>query len=48
VTIEAQSSCIARALEDAIARGEISPHQPCEAYVAFVGADRARFGLTAE
>jgi poly(A) polymerase len=39
---------IKRALEDAIARGEISPHQPCEAYVAFVGADRARFGLTAE
>ena len=36
---------IKRALEDAIARGEIAPHQPSEAYAEFVGADRARFGL---
>jgi poly(A) polymerase len=36
---------IKRALEEAIARGEIAPHQECEAYVALVGGARARFGL---
>ena len=36
---------IKRALEEAVASGEVAPHQECEAYVAFVGADRARFGL---
>ncbi|HEY2517699.1 MAG TPA: HDIG domain-containing protein [Polyangiaceae bacterium] len=36
---------IKRALEEAIAQGEIAPHQECDAYVAFVGADKVRFGL---
>jgi poly(A) polymerase len=36
---------IKRALDEAIAKGEIAPHLECEAYVAFVAGDRARFGL---
>ena len=36
---------IKRALDEAIVKGEIAPHQECEAYVAFVAADKARFGL---
>jgi poly(A) polymerase len=36
---------IKRMLEEAIATGEIAPQEPCEAYVAFVAADRARFGI---
>jgi poly(A) polymerase len=36
---------IKRALEEAIAKGEIAPHQECEAYVEIVAQDRARFGL---
>ena len=36
---------IKRALEEAVATGEVAPHQECEAYVAFVGANRERFGL---
>jgi poly(A) polymerase len=36
---------IKNALEDAIAAGEIEPHQPAEAYVAFVEASKARFGI---
>jgi poly(A) polymerase len=36
---------IKRLLEEAIAAGEIEPQQPSEAYVAFVGENRARFGL---
>jgi len=36
---------IKRALEAAVASGEIAPHQESEAYVAFVGANRGRFGL---
>jgi poly(A) polymerase len=36
---------IKRALEEAIANGEIAPQQPNEAYVAFVGANKTRFGL---
>jgi poly(A) polymerase len=39
---------IKRALEEAIAKGEIAPHQACEAYVEIVGKDRARFGLPGE
>jgi poly(A) polymerase len=36
---------IKRALEEAIATGEIAPHQECEAYVEFVGANKGRFGI---
>ena len=36
---------IKRALDEAIVKGEIPPHQECEAYVAFVGENRARFGI---
>jgi poly(A) polymerase len=36
---------IKRALEESIAAGEIEPHQESDAYVAFVGANRERFGL---
>jgi poly(A) polymerase len=36
---------IKKQLEAAIAGGEIEAHQPCEAYVAFIEKDRARFGL---
>ena len=36
---------VKRLLEAAIASGEVPPHEPCETYVAFVGADRARFGI---
>ena len=36
---------IKKALEAAIASGEIAPHEPSEAYVAFVAANRERFGL---
>jgi len=38
---------IKRALEAAIASGEIAPHLESEAYVAFVAERRARFGLPA-
>jgi poly(A) polymerase len=34
-----------KALEDAVATGEIAPQQPAEAYVEFVRANRERFGL---
>jgi poly(A) polymerase len=34
-----------KALEDAVAAGEIAPQQPAEAYVEFVRANRERFGL---
>ena len=34
-----------KALEDAIATGEIEPHQPAEAYVGFVRENRGRFGI---
>jgi poly(A) polymerase len=36
---------IKRALEDAVAAGEIEPHLPMEAYVEFVTKNRERFGL---
>ncbi len=36
---------IKKALEEAIANGEIEGHQPNEFYVEFVKANRARFGL---
>ena len=36
---------IKRALEAAIESGEIEGHQPSEAYVEFVGQNKARFGL---
>ena len=36
---------IKKKLEEAIARGEIAPGQESEVYVAFVGADKARFGI---
>jgi poly(A) polymerase len=36
---------IKRMLEEAIATGEIAPHQEAEAYVAFIATDRARFGI---
>ena len=39
---------IKRALEEAIATGEIAPHQESEAYVEFVGANRDRFHLPKE
>jgi poly(A) polymerase len=32
-------------LEDAVQRGEIAPHQPGEAYVEFIRANRDRFGI---
>jgi poly(A) polymerase len=36
---------IKKALEAAIASGEISERLPCEDYVAFIAKDKARFGL---
>jgi poly(A) polymerase len=36
---------IKKALEAAIESGEIPPHEPNDTYVAFVAANRARFGL---
>jgi poly(A) polymerase len=36
---------IKKQLEAAIASGEIEPRQPCEAYVAFIEKDKARFGI---
>ncbi len=36
---------IKRALEQAVESGELEGHQPSEMYVAFVDANRARFGL---
>ena len=36
---------IKRALEESVATGEIAPHLECEAYVAFVGERRERFGI---
>jgi poly(A) polymerase len=36
---------IKKKLEAAIEHGEIEPHLPPEAYVTFIAADRARFGL---
>jgi len=34
-----------KALEAAVEAGEIAPHQPAEAYVEFIRANRERFGL---
>ena len=36
---------IKKALEDAVAKGEIPERLPCEDYLAFISRDRARFGL---
>jgi len=36
---------IKKELEAAIEAGEVDPHQPCEAYVAFLAAHAARFSL---
>ncbi len=36
---------IKRALEEAVEKGEIAPHQESEAYVAFVGENRERFNI---
>jgi poly(A) polymerase len=36
---------VKRALEQAIEAGEIAPHQPSEAYVAFVQSNKERFGI---
>ena len=36
---------IKRALEEAIAAGEVPSHEPCDVYVEFVRANQARFGL---
>ncbi len=36
---------IKRALEEAIEKGEVPPHEPCEVYVEFVGERRERFGI---
>jgi poly(A) polymerase len=36
---------IKRLLEEAVAAGEVPPQQPSEVYVAFIAANRARFGL---
>jgi poly(A) polymerase len=36
---------IKRSLEDQIAKGEVAPHMECEAYVAIVRKDAARYGL---
>jgi poly(A) polymerase len=36
---------IKRALEEAVASGEVAPHQESEAYVTFVGENKARFGI---
>ena len=36
---------VKRALEEAVEAGEITPHQPAEAYVEFVRGQRERFGL---
>jgi poly(A) polymerase len=36
---------IKRALEEQVAKGEIAPHQECEAYVEIVRKDAARYGL---
>ena len=36
---------IKKQLEAAIASGEIEPRLPCDAYVAFIAKDKARFGL---
>jgi len=36
---------IKKALEEAVAKGEIAPQLSCEEYVAFVDANRARFGM---
>ncbi|MFO0616658.1 MAG: HDIG domain-containing protein [Polyangiaceae bacterium] len=38
---------IKKQLEECVEAGEITPHQPSEAYVAFVAANRVRFGLPA-
>jgi poly(A) polymerase len=36
---------VKRALELAVEAGEVEPRQPAEAYVAFLAANRERFGL---
>jgi poly(A) polymerase len=36
---------IKKQLEAAIVAGEVEAYQPCEAYVAFIAKDKARFGL---
>jgi poly(A) polymerase len=38
---------IKKALEEAVERGEVAPHQPSEAYVEFLRANAARFALPA-
>ncbi len=36
---------VKRQLEEAVASGEVVPHQPAEAYVEFIRANRERFGI---
>ena len=36
---------IKKMLEAAIETGELAPHQDADAYVAFIAADKARFGI---
>jgi poly(A) polymerase len=36
---------IKRTLEEAVAAGDVAPHQESEAYVTFVTANRERFGI---
>ena len=36
-----------KALEAAVEAGEVEPHQPAEAYVAFIAANKTRFGIRA-
>ncbi|HEY8078940.1 MAG TPA: HDIG domain-containing metalloprotein [Labilithrix sp.] len=36
---------IKKQLEAAIEKGEVEPHLPCDAYVAFIAKDKARFGI---
>jgi len=36
---------IKRLLDEAVAAGDVAPHQPAEAYLEFLAANRARFGL---
>jgi poly(A) polymerase len=40
-----QIGVIKKMLEQAIAEGEIAPHEPCDFYVEIVGAQRERFGI---
>src|SRR5580700_8160075 len=36
---------VKRLLDEAVAAGDVAPHQPAEAYLEFLAANRARFGL---